>query len=476
MQAFQTIIDHLEMKYEKPTIYFLGAIGTLLAACGQGFLDIKPNQQTLVPQTVADFRALVEDLNVFAFSSPHALGIIGSDEFYITDAQYQSFPTGVTYNYQKNAYTWNETVYEGDEKATDWSNGYERVLQANVVLDGLRRIEPNQYEKAAWSFTRGSALFHRANAYYGLAQLYCVPYDSASSTMDLGLPLRIEADPSLKVQRSSVQETYGLIISDLIAAEPLLPASPSLPATPSKQAVFALLTRLYMQMGNYSEARSYAEKCLQLNDTLLDYNELDVSASNPFPPDGIGNPEVIFLNTAPVLGIYSSSRLNVDTTLLNSYEPYDLRAAVFFRENNSRITIKGTYKGSSTFMFTGYALDEVYLNLAECTARLGDGQGALRLLNHLLAHRVQEDHYTPLDLESQAEILEYILWERKKELVFRGIRWEDLRRLNGGGQRGEEISRTVKGQEITLRPDDPRWTWPLPLEAVNNGNYQQNPR
>ncbi len=118
----------------------------------------------------------------------------------------------------------------------------------------------------------------------------------------------------------------------------------------------------------------------------------------------------------------------------------------------------------------------MYLARAECYARLGQSGKALDDVNHLLAHRYVSGTYTPLVTIAEDDLLPLILLERRKELLFRGVRWEDLRRLNREGRFQTTLERTIGGKTYELPPGHPNWTWPIPPEAIAIGGYQQNER
>jgi len=452
------------------------AVATSLAtACNAGFLDVKPDRQVVVPESVADLLALMDNLNLMAFRSPHGLGVIGAGEYYITDLHYESFSAGTEYNFQKNAYTWEAVIYEGGEQNTDWNDGYKRVLQSNVAIDGLKKISPSKNEQRAWETAMGAALFHRAYAYYSLAQLYCAAYDPSTAALVLGLPLRVEADPTLKIKRANLADTYALICDDLERAADLLPdRATAIKTRPSKQAAYALFTRVMMQMGNYAKARDYALQCLGIGDELIDFNEIDRSVNEPFPRWGIGNVEVLLYDNGAALTMNSTNRTNMDTLLLKSYAPNDLRYETYFRIRSGRTVFKGGYDGVNDF--NGLAMDEVYLNAAECLARENNLQQALHYLNRLLTTRHERGTFEPYESLDQEEVLALIIEERKKELVMRGTRWPDIKRLNKEDRFKTTLRRVVAGKEYLLEPNSPKWVWPIPLEAVSIGGYEQNPR
>lgn len=461
------------MKYTR--ILNLASASLLVASCSPGFLDIKPDRQVVVPETVADCQTMLDNFNVMSSSSPHGIGIIGAGEYYITDAHHASFPIGPDLNYQKNAYTWEVTVYEGEETRTDWMLGYKRILQANVAIDVLMGLPVTEKESEGWATALGTALFHRAYNYFALAQLYCAVYDPQTASAALGLPLRVEADPTLKVKRSSLADTYTRICIDLAQAAELLPERANINIRPSRQAAYALFTRVMMQMGDYSAALEYGLRCLAIGDELIDFNDIDRGSSQPFPSWGIGNTEVLFYDRGDLqVRMNSTNATNMDTLLLASYPFNDLRLQTYFRIQSDRVIFKGGYDGG--YAFNGLATDEVYLNAAECLARGNNLQQSLHYINKLLEKRYAKGTFVPYSSINQEEVMGIILEERKKELVMRGTRWPDIRRLNKEEQYRTTLRRVISGVEYVLEPGSPRWVWPIPVNVVNLGGYEQNAR
>ena len=69
------------------------------------------------------------------------------------------------------------------------------------------------------------------------------------------------------------------------------------------------------------------------------------------------------------------------------------------------------------------------------------------------------------------------LAERRKELIQRGLRWTDLRRLNLDPRFAVTIERVVQGATYQLLPNDLRYTFLIPNDEIfANGLIEQNPR
>lgn len=321
----------------------------------------------------------------------------------------------------------------------------------------------------------------RSYALYHLTQLFAPPYSSTAAT-DLGIPLQIAAPTEMK--RATLQTTYQAIIDSLKQALPLLSYKVTDNRMASAPAANALLARVYLSMADYTNAAYHCEKVFyDYGDTLIDYNTVDTSNSQLFlyAPT---NREILFNSAfySDMLGglRYSSEYMSVDTTLYQQYDSNDLRKNLLFHPNTQKGVIDLKAGGYSDFydkFFNGLALDEVYLIAAECAARKVNTDYAVGLLNSLLESRYKKGTFTPVAASTSQQALERVLQERRKELVFRGLRWYDLRRLNREGS-NITLKRLYNGNPLTLAPNSLLYTFPIPNYIVrqSNGSMVQNAR
>lgn len=457
---------------KRSIIYIFLAAILLIAACKKGFLDQRPDKALLVPQTLADFRALLDNINIFN-RTPGLTGIADGDS-YTPDAGWKAWAQDA----ERNSYTWAPDIFV-NSTATDWALPYQQVFYANVVLDGLQNLPPDQQATAGYLEIKGIALFNRAFAYFSLAQQFAPTYNEASAATDPGLPLRLTADVTRREQRSSVRDTYALIFSDLAAARGMLPLRSDYRTRPTLAALYALLARIDLSVQDYEKAGRYADSCLQLRPALLDYNTLSAAATRPFPPalPNGSNEEVIWYSAAVAYSFATSaSQTLTDSVLYRSYAPDDLRGTVLFRTMpGSNGKFKGSYTGAIP-LFTGLATDEMYLIRAECRARKGDVNGAMADLSTLLQKRWRTSTYTSRATSSQDDALGMVLQERRKELTGRNQRWSDLRRLNSDPRFRVTLNRSIDGVAYTLEPLSPRYVYPIPPDELKLNPLVQNPR
>ncbi len=438
-----------------------------LASCHDAWLTIKPDKKLVVPASLEDLQALLDNSEVMNTETTPSLGEMGSDDFYITSQRWNV----LTQPEQRNAYLWAGDIYEG-QPGSHWWRPYQSVLYANLAIEGLESIE-RRSDPVAYDNISGSALFYRSWAFFHLAQVFCKPYHEQTAQQDAGLPLREESDMSVLSVRARVQETYDRIFQDLLRAAALLPQVPLAPTRPSKAAAFALLAKAYLQIGKYPEAGRYADSCLQIRSELINFNDINVTVNFPFQAF---NKEVIFHATPMSGAIYNPNLFFVDSVLFNSYDPDDLRKAAYFRNvTGSGMTFKGSYTGSR-FFFNGIATGEMYLVKAESLARQSKPQEALAVLTDLLRYRYRSQTFSTEQEDDSDAVLRLVLEHRRKELVFRCARWADLRRLNLDDRFKQTLTRHVNGSLYTLPPGDSRYVLPIPEEVIAETGMEQNIR
>lgn len=444
------------------TIILLIAIITF-SGC-EKYLDVKPDKSLVVPTTVTDLRALL-------YNTERMNGWYPTIQDGATDNQF--VPTtnwnNITSLSAKNIYIWNDDLFNEDE-TNEWSMLYAAIYSCNLILEQLEKIEPVPAEK---NQIEGEALFFRSFSFYNVAQLWAKPYDKNTSRTDLGIPLRLKSDIGEKSVRSTVEETYSKIIGDLKRSVTLLSVNSLYKTTPTKQSAYGLLARIYLSMEDYDNALAYANTCLSYSDELLDYNTLTMGSATSFPIPRY-NVEVIYhaMNYGRMVMNVTNGR--IDNDLYNTYAVNDIRKNAFFRSRAGTYSFRGSYDGSAT-VWAGIALNEIYLIKAECEARAGNTEIALNTINKLLKNRYNNT-FIPFTSNDEETVLRFVLDERRKELIWRGLRWSDLRRLNKDSRFAKTITRNIDGVIYTLEPNSPKYVLPIPNNVIRNNDMQQNER
>ena len=444
------------------------AVGLLALQSCNGFFDEKPSKSLVVPRSLDDFQAVL-DAKPRAMNSTLSVGLLSSDDLVLG----LSVLNRLSYS-QVSSYFWRDDFYLPDESDPNWYTCYRKVFHANLVIDGLKDYDPkSDLESERMIVLEASARFYRAQGHFE-ALSHFAPYSDYSSPIQLGVPLRLTSDLNVKVGRMSQEEVYGQIVKDLEFGLVALPAKPDVPTRPSAWAAHAMLSRVHLYRQNFEASLYHSEKALEIDNVLMDYSSLDSTLTYSFE---IFNPEVIFYGEL-LSGTYAlSAATYVNPEIVDLYREDDYRPFFFFKKSSvdSLYNFRGHYTGAY-FVFGGLAVNEVILNMAEAAARMGQEIKALESLNYLLANRMKKESFTPITEVAEESVLGIILEERRKELVFRGIRWLDLKRLNTDSPTEVMLFRKYNEEKSTLAPNDLRYVIPIPPAEIALNSMEQNPR
>lgn len=416
-----------------------------------GFLDERPNKEILIPTSEEDIRALLD--NDSELNLVPAFGLLSSDDLVMTDGGWASLRT----EEEQNAYLWREEIWPVGG-AADWSRIYRLIFIANVVLEQADKLP----ESSELNRMKAEAHFHRAHAHFMLAQIFSPAYQQGINDQDLGIPLRMNSEILERSPRVPLQTYYDAVLNDLEQAFEFLPVFENIKTRPTQLAVKALLSRIYLTIGNYSLAEEAADWVIGRPEvSLIDYQTLNPDTNYPFVKY---NDEVIFHSVLISSGFASVSNTQVwiNPELMERYQPGDLRKSLFGQlRPNGGYTFKGQYSGNFS-RFGGLALDEIYFIKSECLARRNELGEAAAILNELLEKRFVPGEYLPFDQGISDETLEWILEEKRKSLVYRGINWIDLRRLNTEPAFQRTLTRQINGETVTLGPQSKKYVLPIP--------------
>lgn len=427
------------MKNILPIVAWL--IVCLLNASCEGFLDEKPQKSILVPESALEYQAILDNYSRVNISAP--LPFIYSDDFWTTEANLLRLSP-----WHQQAYQWSMNPYSTGEIPEDYFNVYRKIFTANVVLDKL--AENPQWTKNEIDDLRGKALFWRAHGYFELAVLF-LEHPKSALPEGRRIPARISSALNAPVGTLNSQQAFELILRDLEAAIPLLEPTTQYPTQPSVFAGYGLLSRIHLYLGNYEQAIGYGQKVLGGNFKLMNYASLNMNLA--FPIQNFNSEIILFTTMTSISVVASNNTAFIDPKLAGSYETADLRRRLFFANSAGFLSFKGNYTGRSE-VFTGIALDEVLLNLAEANVRQGSVSQGLVYLNQLLRNRIQS--FKDLEISDPNLALSSVLDHRRKSLVFRGLRWMDLKRFSANDSKVMVLERTVGGEKVTFetRPEN----------------------
>lgn len=435
-----------------------------LTSCSK-YLEYPSDKKLSVITKLEDLQALLDQYFTVNHTDP-CMGEPASDNVYMDKASWESID-----QYERSLYVWEPFnvvwPYSHYGSGNGWSLSYDIVYKANVVIENLDKFEHETGD--LFNDIKGQAHFLRGKSFLQVAWIWSLAYNESDAFEHLGIPLRLSSDFNIASLRSNLYETYQQVIGDLALAASLLPEVSTHPYRASKAAAYGYLSRVYLSMRNYRLAELYADSCLMINNKLLDLNkDLDLTKNFPFPPL---NAEVVYVSKMGLSMGLSLSK--IDSTLYKAYDSNDLRKVGYFRANDDgSYRFRGSYDGSSR-PFTGITTGEMYLTSIEAKIRNKKNEEAIGMLDHFLSTRWISGTYIPLD--SNIDVLNKVLEERRKELVMRDLRWMDIKRLNMEGADISQIRR-LDDVEYTLPSNDLRYAMAIPEDLVQRTGIVQNPR
>jgi len=336
-----------------------------------------------------------------------------------------------------------------------WYSVYQNIRNVNLVLKALGvKYNPqtgeNMFEEISFSLDEakrkqlaGEALFIRAYHYFNLVRLY-------GGVFLLTEPFNPEVAKA--INRSSVDDTYKLIVADLKMSSSLLvskkyDATSSTLGRPTIWAVKALLAKVYLSTGNKPEALALLTGIiLNSGHTLL------VNYSDVFSVTNEMNAEIIFSIRFKAGGVGLGSQFanlfaptNSGAAIINgdgsgyNYPTTDLSTAMPITDKR-RVTTMGLFSSklwvtkffSSVMIKNDAENDFPVLRYSDVLLMMAEAQGFPAGLVYLNQTRIRAG-LTALDattVPDQNAFITELLKERRMEFAFENQRFFDLVRLN----------------------------------------------
>jgi len=357
-----------------------------------------------------------------------------------------------------------------------WSTGYQYIYACNAALEklsGNANLTPALQQKLT-----GEAKFIRAYIYLSLSNLFG----------DVPLITATAYEENSVTPRTPKSQVMQAILQDLIEAEALLlDKIDAEKIRANKWAAKALLARVYLYNGQFAQAESLASQVIESNKFILTSEPGKVFLKNSTEAILQFYPTQVNQNTLDGFTFLPAStnetpKYYVTTSLLNSFEPGDLRKSQWIGSRQfagQNYFYPAKYKVINSTLLTEYQtiirLAELYLVRAEARIQQGkitDGIMDLNILRRRARALPTSAIPSPLpDLDlamSKAAAILTVEKERRIELMTEmGHRWTD-------------IQRTKRADEIigSLKPNT--WKsfavlWPIPLEQLRlNPSLTQN--
>ncbi|AQX05863.1 hypothetical protein BAX97_10835 [Elizabethkingia meningoseptica] len=441
--------------------YIIFAItGMLVFTSCDKELEINPEQSISTEQAVST----PENINyilIGAYATSGKGDLFGGDlQIYadlLGDSGYVSWYG--TYPDLRSIY--NKNIVSDNAYVRDsWGTAYKVIYQTNLILDNLNVITNASDKKRV----EGEAKFLRALNYFELVRYFGKTYEAGQNNTQPGVPLvltsKINFNGNLSIARNTVEEIYTQIIKDLTDAVTNLPSKNSFYA--DIYSAKALLARVYLQKGDYKNARDTANDVLTNSGRTLmsDYKDVfngsrntaeDLFVFQVTSQSGI-NDLVTFYADEASGGRGGDIALKDDFITL--FETDDVRGT--FNYTNSDDDILTSKYTNQYGNISAIRLAEMYLIRAESNLREGTTTGATPV-----------DDVNEIRKRAKASVLNSvtlkdILTERVRELAFEGFLLHDIKR--------------TKGNVGSMSWNDNKLVFPIPLREMQaNPKLVQNP-
>lgn len=470
------------------TLVFLGA-------CSKS-LDLRPEI------TMDTDKALTGETNLrLATSGNYSLlnqGNYLTAYFYLAETSQDNveatsvFDPGGTRQFGAYSYVFSPTMANSSDV---YINAYKLIRAVNNVIAAI----PDDASPALLQL-KGENLFLRAMAYQSVVKIFGRPYVQSNGN-SLGVVILDKPIPTLErpVKRQTVKEVYDFMVADLLKAEALMTIDNNNNAFASRYAAQAMLSSLYLNMGNDVKAIEYAEKVIGMSskftlvqgdayknyfstnhstdkETIFCIKNLDGTGGGFFCYNQGYTVEKFAAVSKPLWDLLNEGNGDLRKNFTKALKASDGGTWNFTTKFVQNPAVNTTEKVSSPPI---YRLAEMYLNRAEAYAKQGKDQLALDDVNTIRkrAGLTGIDLYTLGSLHGRSTILQVVLDERRMEFAFEGgTRRDDLLRNNlpmirTYGKPG------VPGSNITVLPTDSRVVYFLPINETNGvtNSLEQNP-
>jgi hypothetical protein len=305
----------------------------------------------------------------------------------------------------------------------------------NMMINA--EFEPPSAVQAEFNQLIGEAHAVRGLAYFDMVKMFAQHYTFTAEASHPGVPLVLESDVTSLPSRATVAQIYGQVIADFNAAIGLMTMDRAGSAMITEEAVQALLSRVYLYMEDFANARAMADAVINsgnyslLTGTAYVDQFVDGHSSEAIfeienhDTDNRGSDCLGCMYTATGYGDYLPA-----LDLLNLIDPADIRMQMFKADP----LLTGIYCCSrvnkwptrtQTDNVPVIRLSEIYLNRAEANARSGSDAAAQADLNLIRQRGLATA--PDVTLTGQA-LLDEILIERRIELGYEGHRIHDIMR------------------------------------------------
>lgn len=442
-------------------ISVLVAALVLFQGC-DGLLDIEPKQSIDSGQALTNAEN-VKSVLVGVYDGMGSSNLYGGWYMMTADFLADAGDFDFTGTYFDPREIWSKSqLYNNGQLTSTWNNSYDTINIINNVMSGLDLLEGADRARV-----EGEARLIRGMIYFELVRLFGAPYVAGETNSQPGVPIVLtptdEINEESNVSRASVEDVYTQILEDMTQAKSLLSdINPERSYYVNSMVASAMLSRVYLQRGEYAAARDEANRVIQSGN----YSLRPTFSSVFNQPENTTEDIYTMQNSAQsgsnsMFTFYSASSrgdIDINQQHLDEYEAGDDRLTLFYTDPGDGAIRSGKWNRPTDDQVNIIRLAEMYLTRAEANFRLGETVGDIPLNDiNLIRERV---NLAPLSGDELT--IDAILKERKLELMFEGILLHDIKRTQ---------------RNVGERPyNDAKLVLPVPQREINaNPNLCQNP-
>jgi len=204
----------------------------------------------------------------------HYVGEFGGDNIALSGSTTDNLM--YLYNYQR--------IPDSYQTSYFWNRSYKIIVNANKIISLAKEGTSEKVDQFL-----GENYFLRGWLYFNLSNIFGRPYAQSPET-NLSVPLKLSASMDDFPARTTVKAVYEQVVKDLLKAEQLMNQDRG-NIYASKTAAQALLSRVYLYMGENKLAEEYATKVIDSGKYSLLGAE-DYQKYSTFTPEE--NSETIF--------------------------------------------------------------------------------------------------------------------------------------------------------------------------------------
>jgi len=429
------------------------------------------------------------------------------------------FTTGISIRQsQQQIYEWQDVTTGPTELDTPdffWFETYNAIAHANEVLSVLDELPvENEADQLRRDAIEAEALLCRAHGHFMLVNMFGEHYTIDNG--ELGVPY-VKTPETVFIEqyeRATVRKVYNEVEDDL--RDGLKKVNDSYYANSGKyhftrNAALAFASRFYLYKGDITRCIDYSSELLGSNpgafvrdltseefqnakSSIQGYPQLYASpdlASNLLLMRKISLVQRPDYGHGPLSNFYND--LFTASPLPGASD--ERQNPAFVKGNNALLPVRyqnlfersslNSNVGTPYYIAMAFTGEEVLFNRAEAYTIQNNIDAALADMQVLVERRYSGSN-TTLTMEGlrafmgatndpsftdQLVMLNYILFEKRKEFIIQGHRWFDLKRYGIG-----VTHELADGSTIALQGDDLRRIMQIPQSAIDVGGLEPNDR